>query len=61
MGHPRAAPEPRVSRARVAGGVLAEPDARAMPEQFAAIVDGVNSDSGALHDLVADPATDSWP
>ena len=33
-------------------------DATASPEQFAATIDGFRSDSEALHDLVADPATD---
>ena len=33
-------------------------DATATPEQFAATIDGFRSDSGALHDLVADPASD---
>jgi hypothetical protein len=34
------------------------PDATATPEQFAATIDGFRSDNAALHDLVADPATD---
>lgn len=33
-------------------------DATATPEQFAATIDGFKSDNEALHDLVADAATD---
>ena len=34
------------------------PDATATPEQFTATIDGFRSDNAAVHDLVADPATD---
>jgi DinB superfamily len=33
-------------------------DATATPERFAATIDGFRSDSAALHELVADPASD---
>jgi hypothetical protein len=33
-------------------------DATATPDEFAATIDGFRSDSAALHELVADPATD---
>ncbi len=34
------------------------PDSKATPDEFARSVDGFRSDQAALHELVADPATD---